>query len=104
MKIESYTLSPSDLQMALNASKEELIDALAREGLLQNPEEIKAKYAIVIAHKSWLGRENSGDYEDSLGQVKDSQIDRIVFERSGESWTYYTVGSYVRQVEEKEAL
>lgn len=63
MKIESYTLSPSDLQMALNASKEELIDALAREGLLQNPEEIKAKYAIVIAHKSWLGRK----IQDILG-------------------------------------
>ena len=56
MKIETYTLTPTDLQEAINAGKEELIDALAREGLLQNPEEIKAKYAIVIAHRNWLGR------------------------------------------------
>ena len=30
--------------------------AFAREGLIQNPDEVKAKYAIVLVQRNWLGQ------------------------------------------------
>lgn len=56
MMLEYSTLSPTDLQAAVNMAKEELIEAFAREGLIQNPDDVKAKYAIVLVQRNWLGQ------------------------------------------------
>ena len=52
-----YTLGIDDLNTNANTTKETLLYALERDGLLtKKAEEIAANYVVVVHKKGWLGR------------------------------------------------
>lgn len=52
-----YTLGIDDLNTNANTTKEALLYALERDGLLtKKAEEIAANYTVVVHKKGWLGR------------------------------------------------
>lgn len=52
-----YSFDDMELTAQANGIKEQLLDALEREGLLTKPaSEIAAQYAVVLHKPGWLGR------------------------------------------------
>lgn len=51
-------MNPDQLQPSFNMVKESFVDALVKEGFLQQEqgELIKASYAVTLQKKGWLGR------------------------------------------------
>ena len=55
--MKNYPMEIDDLNVIGNTIKEQLLQALEREGMLTKPAvEIAAKYAIVLSEPSWFGR------------------------------------------------
>jgi hypothetical protein len=56
MQIKVLEMTAHDLQKHANSIKEDLINRLAADGLLSNPEDVNLKYVYVLSSKGTLGK------------------------------------------------